>query len=125
MFTRAELLAAVETAARLMPLPEHHSTVDPVLDQFILIKLRDSVGTAGFSTQVEVMIRRIQDLRALLGSPDATQPALRNAAHDHGGGAGLFGLTALSSCLRRFDGGHDGAASAAALREVVTLCSTF
>jgi CheY-like chemotaxis protein len=118
-FTRAELLAAVETAARLMPVPERHATADPLLDRYILIELRDSLGAAGFATQVEVMIHRIEDLLALLGSPDATQnPALRNALHDLGGGSGLFGLTALSSSLRRFDVGHGGAASAAALREI-------
>jgi CheY-like chemotaxis protein len=118
-FTRAELLAAVETAARLMPVPERHATADPVLDRYILIELRDSLGAAGFATQVEVMIHRIEDLLALLGSPGATQnPALCNALHDLGGGSGLFGLTALSSSLRRFDVGHGGAASAAALREV-------
>jgi CheY-like chemotaxis protein len=120
-FTRTELLAAVESAAQLMPAPERDSTADPVLDRCILIELRDSLGAAGFSTQVEVMVRRIEDLLALLGSPDATQnPALRKALHDLGGGAGLFGLTALSSSLRRFDAGHGGAASAAALREIAT-----
>jgi signal transduction histidine kinase/DNA-binding response OmpR family regulator len=118
-FTRAELLAAVETAARLMPVPERHSTADPLIDRCILIELRDSLGEEGFSTQVEVMVHRIEYLLALLGSPDATQTAaLRSTLHDLGGGAGLFGLTALSACLRRFDIGYGGAASAAALQKV-------
>ena len=120
-FTRAELLTAVQTATRLMPVQEQPSAADPVLDQYILAELEDSLGAEGFATQVEVMLRRIEDLLALAEAPDPTEHhALRNALHDLGGGAGLFGLTALSSCLRRFDNGPGGEAPAAALREAAT-----
>ena len=118
-FTRAELLAAVAIAARLMPVPPARSAGNSVLDQYVLTELKDILGTEGFSTQVDVTVRRIEDLLALLETPDADQnPAVHDAIHDLGGGVGLFGLTALSSSLRRFDIGHDDGTSAAALRDV-------
>lgn len=70
-FTRAELLAAVATAARLMPVPAPHSAGNSVVDQYVLTELKDILGEEGFSAQVEVTVRRIEDLLALLETPDA------------------------------------------------------
>jgi CheY-like chemotaxis protein len=53
-FTRAELLAAVATAARLMPVPAPHSAGNSVVDQYVLTELKDILGEEGFSAQVEV-----------------------------------------------------------------------
>ncbi len=118
-FTRAELLAAVATAARLMPVPAPRFAGNSMLDQYVLTELKDILGAEGFLTQVEVTVRRIEDLLVLLEAPDASQnPALRDTLHDLGGGVGLFGLTALSSSLRRFDIEYGDGVSAAALREV-------
>ena len=77
----------------------------------------------GFRRRSKSPVRRIEDLLALLETPDASlNPALLDAIHDLGGGVGLFGLTALSSSLRRFDIEPGDGASAAALR-AVAVCS--
>jgi len=117
-FTRAELLAAVATAARLAPVPDVDPKVHPVLDEAALGALGESLGAVAFAMHLTAATRRIEELRGLLERSDAAESAtVRDAAHDLVGVAGLLGLKALSACLRRFDIARDRAAPALTLHE--------
>jgi signal transduction histidine kinase/FixJ family two-component response regulator len=117
-FTRAELLAAVATGARLTPVPDADAASNPVLDEADLADFRRSVGQVAFEGHLEAAAGRIMDLLGLLESPDAAEdPTVRGAVHDLIGVSGLLGLAALSSCLRRFDLARERSAPAAALRD--------
>jgi signal transduction histidine kinase/DNA-binding response OmpR family regulator len=116
--TRPELLDAVDAAARLTPVPEVDDPDSPVLDPFILAQLCDSLGEATVDTHFRAAATRIEALLVLLRSPDATSgPEVRDAVHDLVGVAGMMGMTALSSCLRRFDIAEDREGPATALRD--------
>jgi CheY-like chemotaxis protein len=118
-FTRAELLAAVATAARSTQRPELSDS--PVLDATALDSLKDTLGEAAFATQLDGAVRRIGGLVELLERPDATEsPEVRDAVHDLIGVAGLLGLRALGVCLRRFDIAQERKAPALALREAAS-----
>jgi signal transduction histidine kinase/CheY-like chemotaxis protein len=106
-FKRAELLAAVASAAGFNPLgPEAQDAPD--LDGDSLADLRRSLGDAAFATQMRTALGRIEGLTTLLESPSAeSDPEMGEAVHDMIGISGLFGLTALSLSLRRFDVGQD------------------
>jgi signal transduction histidine kinase/CheY-like chemotaxis protein/HPt (histidine-containing phosphotransfer) domain-containing protein len=123
-FTRAELLTAVATAARLTPVPDAAAVAadNPVLDEEALSTLRRSVGDTAFASHLDMAAHRIQDLLARLEKPDAAEdPTVRDAVHDLIGVSGLLGFAALSSCLRRFDIARDRAAPAVVLREAAAV----
>ena len=120
-FTRAELLAAVATAARLTPVPEPEYPDEAVLDERALSGLKGTLGEAAFATQLNAAARRIANLITLLEGPESLEsPAVRDAVHDLIGVAGLLGLPGLGSCLARFDTARERTAPAAALREAAT-----
>jgi signal transduction histidine kinase/CheY-like chemotaxis protein len=106
-FTRAELLAAVAAAVGLNPIdPEPRDAPD--LDVDPLAELRQSLGADAFVVQMSTALGRVEGLTTLLEGPNAEDdPEVGEAIHDMIGIAGLFGLTALSLSLRRFDVGQD------------------
>jgi signal transduction histidine kinase/DNA-binding response OmpR family regulator len=117
-FTRAELLAAVLTAARLTPVPTDD---EEVLNPATLTDLKRNLGDAALATHLGTAARRIGDLLGLLERPGAHEnPAVRDAVHDLIGVAGLLGLTALAANLRWFDTASDREAPAAALHDAAT-----
>jgi signal transduction histidine kinase/DNA-binding NarL/FixJ family response regulator len=117
-FTRAELLSAVATAARLAPLPDPAVFGTEVLDTAALAELKQTLGYVTFTAQLDGAARRIAGLLSLLAAPDAPdQPELRDAAHDLAGICGLMGLNVLGSTLRWFDTATDRTAPTAALHE--------
>ncbi len=120
-FTRGELLAAVTTAAGLKPAPATIGSTNPVLDATALGELRRSLGEEPFAMHLDAAARRIEDLHALLDSPEAADNrVVRDAVHDLIGVAGLLGLTELSACLRRFDLAEGRTAAAALLHDAAT-----
>ena len=103
-FTRAELLAAVATAARRPSTPRTDAPEPKVLDESAFAELRHGLGDAKLAEHLEAAARRIEDLLGMLRCPDAAESAtVRDAVHDLVGISGLLGLATLSSCLRRFD----------------------
>ena len=120
-FTRAELLAAVATAARLTPVPDAAAAGNPVIDEAAFADLRRNLSDMAFAAQLEAAVRRISGLLALLEGSDVTGDiAPRDAVHDLIGGSGLLGLSALAACLARFDSAPGGTAATAALREAAS-----
>jgi signal transduction histidine kinase/CheY-like chemotaxis protein len=125
-FTRAELLAAVATAARLSPVPDVVAVDHPVLDHTALAELRQCSGDLAFGARLDEATCRIAGLLTLLDRPDAPEnPTLREAVHDLIGVAGLMGLPALAATLRWFDTAADRTAPAAAVHEAAqaALCA--
>ncbi|MSP03344.1 MAG: response regulator [Acetobacteraceae bacterium] len=116
-FTRAELLTAVEAAARLIPVPSPEGRNEAVLDEGLLAEFGQSPGERDGTTNIESALLRIEDLLDLLERPEASgSPEVRDAAHDLAGMAGLMGLTALAASLRRHNTGEDRAAATVGLR---------
>jgi signal transduction histidine kinase/DNA-binding response OmpR family regulator len=87
-FTRAELLTAVLTAARLTPVPDDDQEA---LNPATLTDLKRNLGDAALATHLGTAARRIGDLLGLLERPDAlANPAVRDAVHDLIGVAGYW-----------------------------------
>jgi len=117
-FKRAELLAAVATAARLAPVPDAVASDHEALNPAALAELKQTAGDVAFAGHLDEAARRIAGLLALLERPDAPEnPHLRETVHDLVGVAGMIGLTALASSLRCFDTAADRSAPSAALHE--------
>jgi CheY-like chemotaxis protein len=117
-FTRAELLSAVATAARLAPVPDavapHHALLNPT----VLAELKQALGEAAFAAHLDAATERIGGLLKLLNCPDAPESReLREAAHDLVGVSGLLGLPRLAADLRWFDAATDRSAATAALHD--------
>jgi signal transduction histidine kinase/DNA-binding response OmpR family regulator len=119
-FTRAELLTAVATAARLTPV----TGLDPsavASDAITLSTLKRGMDDGAFAAQIDAVTHRIEALLKLLEAPGAAESlTLRDAVHDLVGIAGLLELTAFGACLRLFDTATDRAAHAPALRDAAT-----
>jgi signal transduction histidine kinase/CheY-like chemotaxis protein len=120
-FTRAELLAAVEAAGRLTPVPNPDFATDPYLEQTGGGALKAAPDDAAFATRFDGAASRIEDLLARLDSPDGSEdPMAWAAVHDLIGVTGLMGLTELAEALHRFDTARDKTAPAAALAAAAT-----
>jgi CheY-like chemotaxis protein len=118
-FTRAELLSAVATAARLIPVPDTVAPHDEVLNPGALAELKQTLGDGAFAARLIEATHRIADLLKLLDYPDAPEnPGLREAAHNLTGVAGLMGLNALAAALQWYDTAADRSAPAAALHDI-------
>jgi signal transduction histidine kinase/DNA-binding response OmpR family regulator len=119
-FTRAELLSAVATAARLAPVPDTVAPHDEILNPNVLAELKQTLGDETFAARLDEATHRVEDLLKLLGHPNAPEdPGLREAAHNLAGIAGLLGLNALAYALQWYDTAADRSAPAAALHDIV------
>ncbi len=120
-FTRGELLTAIATAARLTSVPDGCRPDGPVLDATAADSLKGSMNDTAILAQFEKAADRIAVLITLLEIPDPTEnDVLGDAVHDLIGIAGILGLTALGTCLRRYDTAREKTAPAAALYDAAT-----
>ena len=113
-FTRAELLDAMEAAARLAQ-PSAGGKL-PLVDGAVLDQLAASIGPQTRDTHLRAIAARIEALLRLLPRPNSAET--RDAAHDLTGMAGVLGLSALGARLAGFETAPDPAAAADALRTV-------
>ncbi len=133
-FTRAELLAAVATAARITPAMDQDGRLPPApgqekakapgepredaTEETALVTLKRDMGGTAFASQIADVTRRIESLLEFLEDPvRAGAQTTGDAVHDLVGIAGLLGLAEFGSSLTQFDTATDRAAHAPALRD--------